>query len=584
MKKSKERSSSIFKRKFLDIPLLEWIAVLAFFTALGLLLAKKAGGPLTSDELYYMDAGLNGIKDPMILFYYFHIYLQRVFMEIAPSPLAGAKFYWAFLISATGISIYLSTRLLSWRNHFLNASLAVALFLSLEFISRYSGVTKNDLTAMMLVAVFFFFYLVAQKRGFPRWTLVVLGFLFFLTFKTKETSILAGFVLLGSGFQEDDRFNSKILLKRLPFLLAGFLGGALVFIILNTLIVHDPLWGMRFSDLAAYFSQGVTGNALHWPAIKKNFFADEIFRSLMLLFLLFLFSGIQLHHQKLKIQQKLLYLYPFILVVFLTLIMIISSGFSVTDRFFFPAIPVLCVFGSRIFDFEEIIRSVKWKRLILYFIMGIAIGIAIQVLVLSTQSVTNYQLADIVNNVAAPILVSLLLASLIWLDAQGARKIVVPVMCLAAALYLPIYNNFDSIVIQQPITQRTGQIFYPFSAFSEKIDYSPEMKMYISSSINRDQLMLLRRVDEVRSIFNIYFKENSQISNFIYPIIYDKSKGVLIYQDPLETLPAMNYDYAIITAEDWERVKENNSLYSSLTSAYTIQFDDQQNIALLQRK
>src|SRR5690606_32280562 len=111
-----------------------------------------------------------------------------------------------------------------------------------------------------------------------------------------------------------------------------------------------------------------------------------------------------------------------------------------------------------------------------------------------------------------------------------------------------------------------------------------DMKLYISPNINKEQLMLLRRVDEVNSMFTIYFHERSNYSNFIDPVKYDPMEDIIDFPDPLLTLPKMDFNYALITATDWERVKGDSALYGALSSAYTITYDDQRVIALLTKK
>jgi len=96
--------------------------------------------------------------------------------------------------------------------------------------------------------------------------------------------------------------------------------------------------------------------------------------------------------------------------------------------------------------------------------------------------------------------------------------------------------------------------------------------------------MLLKRADEVSSIFNVYFSEDSSVENFINPIIYNIKKGELFYLDPLESLPAMNYDYALITSNDWSRIKDNAQLFALISNNYELIFDDQVVIGLLIRK
>jgi hypothetical protein len=53
---------------------LELFLVIAGFLAVGTLLAIVAGGPLGSDELWYIRTGLNNIKDPFIVHRYFHFH------------------------------------------------------------------------------------------------------------------------------------------------------------------------------------------------------------------------------------------------------------------------------------------------------------------------------------------------------------------------------------------------------------------------------------------------------------------------------------------------------------------------------
>jgi len=76
-----------FNRKFLRIPFWEWLLIFIVFITLGVLIANGGGGPQYSDELWYMNVGLNGIKDYQIMNYYFHIYLQKPFLELASHPL-----------------------------------------------------------------------------------------------------------------------------------------------------------------------------------------------------------------------------------------------------------------------------------------------------------------------------------------------------------------------------------------------------------------------------------------------------------------------------------------------------------------
>ena len=571
--------------RILWIPLFEWVIVIFLFLGFFFVLGKFAGGPVNSDNLFYMDAGLNGLKSYHTLFYYFHIYFQRFFMEIASSPLAGAKLFWSFLISSTCLLIYLITRILTKQNSWINALIAVALFLSASFLSKYSGRTENDLTAMMIITLIFFFYLLAFRTGFSNlWIIGLLGFLFFLAFKTKETAFLCGYIILGFGFSNSGNFNFQKILRKIPFLLLGFFLGGLFYILLNTIIVKDPFWGIRISDFSGYFV-GIDTH-IRWGDISKNYFSNEILITLLIPFILYVISGIQNNDKKIPASLKLFWFYPFILVIFFTLLMIFSSGYKilVSDRLFFPAIPILCVLGSQVIQFDIVKTFRDWWHIGFLFLIGILISISIHYIITITIPITKYKYTEIVQNIIQPLFLSFFLISLFWKKPIKIKQLSVPVICLIVLLFHPTLLNFQSFFVDRPNSQRANQIFYPFSAFSEEIKYSPTMKFYISSSINKEQQMLLKRADEISSIFNVYFSEDSTVENFINPIIYNIKKGELFFLDPLESLPAMNYDYALISANDWIRIKDNVQLYALISNNYEIIFDDQGVIGLLIRK
>ncbi len=268
--------------------LYEGITVLIAILGLFFILARNAGGPVNSDNLFYMDAGLNGMKSVHTLFYYFHIFLQRLFMELAPTPLGGARLFWGFLIASTSALIYFNIRIFPFRNSRINAILGVCLFLSLSFISAYSGKTENDLTAMFIVSLIIAVYMLSANNGFKNSFLIaVLGFLVFLASRSKETAMMVSFLIIGFGFSEKDGFQVRAFLRRMPAFLIGFGCGIVFFLILNSLILNDIFWGFRPAEIISYFT-AVESHA-RWGDISRNFLNDVILSSMLFPFLLFLY-------------------------------------------------------------------------------------------------------------------------------------------------------------------------------------------------------------------------------------------------------------------------------------------------------
>lgn len=569
---------------WLDIPLIEWILISIGFLALFIVFAKQAGGPLTSDELHYMELGLTGGKDLMILNYYFHIFFQKLFMELAPSPLVGAKIYWSFLVNATGCLVYLSARMISQKANFAGALMATILFYSSSFIAKYSGITKNDLTAMLVATLIIFTYLIILKRPkYLRSLCLAAGALLFFALKSKETAFLAGAVLLGLGINKDERFTIRKFTQPLLWLVIGFIIGAILFILLNAVILGDAFWGLRISDYANFLS--IYKESVLASSIRQNWLSGLVFQMLTLPFILYLFSGVKRSKNDLTPAYKMIWTYPALLLVFLTLIMLGTTGFSITDRYYIPAIPVMCITTAVLF-WEIMLESKQdiLKLIVVGFLAGLVSYLIHQAVHATYTFNSKFTFLDFHNNIIIPILAAALMV-LFFLRMNKSKLVALFLLFIVLLGSLtPLYLNFQSVLVTRPNAIRMQQLFYPFSAFSDEIHFSPDMRLYISPDINKEQLMLLRRVDEVNSMFTVYFNERSSYENFIDPVKYDPLKDIIDFPDPLLTLPEMNYNYALITATDWEQVKSNAALFEALSSAYTITYDDQRVIALLAKK
>jgi hypothetical protein len=580
---SSEGSVEKQRKNILGISWFEWILVLLFFSSLFLVLAKFAGGPQVSDDFFYLDAGLNGYKEPMVLFYYAHIYFQRIFMEFASSPLAAGKYYWSFIITITSLAIYISSRVLNRNSRWLNASLATAIFLSLNFLSKYSGVNKNDLTAMMIVTLIVTVLIIASEDEFRNKILLgLLGFLFLFACKSKETALLEGFLFLGFGFTESQRFSFKKLLGRIPAFLGGFIAGVAIFALLNQWILKDAFWGLRLSDFSAYL--GITGHNMSFLPFEDNFLSGATLKNIVVPFFLYLIYGMIQREENFNKSKILVWTFPLVLVGFLSLALVFASGFTVTDRFFFPAVPVMCIFASQVLPFDSIHKRHDWVVLVITLIIGLVLSAVLLNVMITTTAITGFKLEDLTINLLQPVFLSIFLISYAWKKPNGIRSMIVPVLCVTVLIFQPLYLNFHSILIDQPNNKRTSQLLYPLSAFSKNIKDFTGAVFYISPSLNKENQMLSRDTDEIRSMFDVYFHQKMPLDSFINPTINDSSEGILIYPDPLETLPKMNFRYAFITMSDWKRIRQDSRLFEMLNTSYDITFDDQGYIGLLSKK
>jgi hypothetical protein len=178
-----------------------------FIAAIGslgiwVIFAKFApGGPIGSDILLYMNAGINHVEETLILNRYFHVFLEGFFLRAAPTPLIGIQYYWAFLMAATAFLVYYNARSFTGKSNLIRGALAVGLFFSVGYFATSTGNVEVDLTAMFMVMVIVTVFLASARRQHrSKWILIILGVLFYLVFKTKETSLVSGSLFFGVWF------------------------------------------------------------------------------------------------------------------------------------------------------------------------------------------------------------------------------------------------------------------------------------------------------------------------------------------------------------------------------------------------
>jgi hypothetical protein len=566
-----DQKSTSAEKVVTNISRLEMILVFAGFFGLGILLAIVAGGPIYTDELWYLQLGLNNVKDPFYLNRYTHVFLQKLFIELAPSVLAGAKAYWSFAITLTGLLIYYGPRLLSKNNHILHSLLAAGLYFSFPFYKEYSGVTIIDFTAMLMVALIVTLYILSYRHNHQHpGMLFLIGFIFLLAFKTKESTLAAGVVLVGLGFKDGVLFDIGFFARNLLKVIIGFIAGMAFFILISGVILGDPWFGLTRSSLQGfYYSYIETGQFLVLP---NNWYTDFILPILPLAFLLYLVSGMKTDRQ-ITPALRLIWLIPLVLVVGLVMTML-KSNWGVFPRYFYPALPVLAILAPQFLRYE--LPAEKKDRL------RLTIGLGALLLVLAILGAggiflayrSGFEYGPFLSSIVYPIAFSLILGTVLLIDRFTTRTVWIPVVAILAMLIQPIGSNFYSVVIQRPNQIRVQERFYPFSTFEGQIKVSPDMKMYVSSAIPEKLNMLDRDRNALMSIFNIHFRAGVENSAFTY----SQSQSTI-----LDDLVTNQFDYVLLTDQDWQAISTSETYTLMLGQNYTAVHDQRQSLVLLRR-
>ncbi|MCU0486776.1 MAG: hypothetical protein MUC85_11790 [Anaerolineales bacterium] len=404
---------------------LELILVILAFVGLWVTLAKVAGGPIFSDELWYIQVGLNDISAFNVMNRYFHIYLQKLFMELAPSPLEGVRVYWGFLVAFTTALVYLAARLLSARNSILHGLLAVAVLASFHLLADYSGVTVVDIPAMALLALMLLLYVSAIR--FPHtqpWILVLLGVLLFLSIKTKETLIVTGILFFGFGFNTQGGYSITKLFRAALRIGIGVGIGILVFILLNTLVLKDPLFGLLPGHFSAFANELRTTAGLN-PEIG-DWYTAYLLPTLPVPFLLYFASGLK-SSERFPPAIRITWLIPLMLILFLSFSMI-KGDWGIRARHLFPILPFFSVLAPQFLDVT--LPATRRERTWFWLYAGLGAALIVVIHFGSKRLVYNMEgdITSFLAYVLFPIVFSLLLAVLMLIKRYSVHTYI-PALC-----------------------------------------------------------------------------------------------------------------------------------------------------------
>jgi len=531
----------------------KWVVVIVS-GLLWIVLALLAGGPIYSDEMLYIDAGLRNFAEPSYGNRYFHIYLQKIFISIFSTPLAGVRVFWGFLISLTTTLVYLNAREITRRSTVLHGLLAVAFFFSFPLIIEYSGEPAVDITAMAMTTIYLTVYLWAVKNPEKqKQALFILGVLAFLCLKTKETTIFINVLLFGILKEEaKGKPGSKSLVNLIRSFLFGVVAGIGLFVLLDAVFLGQPFFAIAPSTFSAIFnnydySPGFIFGPASW---YKVYFLDE----LLLPFLLFLLGGVQLQ-RNVEDNIRIVWIYPLLFAVFLSWNMLkVPWGFI--ERFFFPALPVIAILAPQALRFKWPRKKRDWVWFIGSLILSAALTLLMRSLWLETANKYSFEYTRMLDAVYYPILISILLAVLIWERRAGWNRTIVQLFCIGALLFSPLLNNYKYFVTFPKIKERYVTVFYPFEIFRSKLEIMDNDQLYVSADLKTSQDMLSKDPNDITGMYNFFFDARINRNNVFLGYNQNNLGSDLLNRDFSFALLSENDVHQLASIDLWNTVKE----------------------------
>jgi hypothetical protein len=482
--------------------LVEAMLVALAAAAIFAVIYTNAGGPLGSDSLGYLNAAINNLKSTHITNRYTYIFLLKLFVVLSHTPLAGARLGTSLVLGSAVVLIYLAARLFTPRSTPLQGTLAAVLFLATPAIN--GDPLQMDLTAMTMGLAMVVAYLISSRQEHRRpWLLILTGFLFYVSYRAKETTLPLGMILLGLGFAEQ-RFDLRRLAKRLAWVVAGILAGVLFFIALNTFILGDPWFGIRLADLtgplAFYKATGPVG------ASTQDWFTGYIFSNMPILFVLYLLGA--LLNRQWKTDQWLVWLAPLLMVEFLNL----TTAFGTFDRYFFPTLPVLCFLGAQVLEFDPtpVRRWWVWVGAGLLLILVLE---GIPWVLVNQRWFSFLAIQSIHQQVALPVSFAILLAVLAIIRQFSLKTVWIPLVCLGMILVMPLQKNYEQMTGELSPRIQVSMRFYPITTFKRMISLTTRVKILVSNDMT-DPLEINQNRDELAAIFNVATRSNLIKTNF----------------------------------------------------------------------
>jgi hypothetical protein len=556
-----------------------WFEALSVaLAALGLylLLAYYAlGGPLSNDVMWYINAGMNQIKDTFILNRYFHVFMQAIFVELAPSPLVGHQHFWAFLISATSLTIYLGARNFSYQSGRLHGLFGLAIFFSIKALSETTGMALVDISAMFMVSLITLVYLFSLKQDHrSAWLIGLLGFLFFLAFKTKETTLITGLLIFGLGYGPQPDFKLSQLLKRLPTFALGGLLGLIFFMLLSGIFLGDFFFGMRPAEIRAFALTYVQGAAEAPPQPGLDTWYNGFFFSVLLFpFVLYLLSGARCApDEQLSDGQRLVWLLPLALILFVSLT--IGNQWGFLPRFIFPSLPLIAMLAPQFLELKfssqskDRLLSLGGLALLLAALVGLRLAIRANLLERG-QDISVF-LATTLN----PIFLTLILGLSFFKQRLNLVASLLVLTLSLGILSAPLAGNLREMLQRQSNAQQTQRLFHPFATFAEDITYQEDMRFYSSQNVWAELNMshFGKDPNEVASMFNLYFDARSNKDQYT------------LSTDPLEILAqaqTTDYNYILLSSQDWQTIAAQPTAQTQWLQKYQPILDPVHGLVLL---
>jgi len=554
------------------MPKIEKILLIIGAAAVFLGLSYAAAGPIYSDEMMYIDIALRNYQMPSYGNRIFHVYLQKLFLAIFPTPLMGIKVFWSFLMTATMVMAYLLARKITDKSTALHGILALVFFFSFPIFVEFSGEPAVDITAMAMVMAYITVYFAAVRDPSREKTAVfILGVLAFLCLKTKETTIFVHIMLLGLVVnQQKPWVDWKRVWDLAKRFLLGAAAGIGLMIVLDGLILGNPFFSISPATFGEIFTHYDYPSAFYnGPASwYEIYFLDELITP----FMLFLMAG-ALWQGKMDLKRKLIWIFPMIYAAFVSLnMLIIPWGFI--ERFYFPALPVVAALAPQAIRFSWPKEKKEWIGFALSLAAIVGLVLVMRTVWIDFSRSIYFDYGRMLDSVYFPVLLSLLFGAVIFIKGERWYHALIQLFCVVSLMMTPVLTSYKYFVTYPRVQEKYDALFYPFETYREELKEF-DRAFYYSTTIKRQEDMLSADPNDIIGMFNFFFDGRIERENIIMGYDQAEMPVALLTQD---------FSHALLTAHDVDYLRAQDALGEVQDTFEIISADPHGKIILLVRK
>ena len=311
------------------------------------------------------------------------------------------------------------------------------IFLAGNIFDHHFGIPIVDLTAMMMVMIYLLVFVYFIRKNDANWVIILLGAIFFWAFKAKEFAVILLLTLPAFGFDSKDSFSWKKALAGLGYFALGVLAGSAVFILVNTIVLGDPLFGIKLSDWIQFRATIASISAIN--PNPESYLQELIWPVYFLPFTLYLLSFVKLQ-SKLSICEKSIWLMPLVYLGMLILLMV-KSGWRVDGRYLYPVVGLMVVLATQYFEFK--LPHGK-KATIIYFIellAGVVIIFLVRFLLYRISAALGMTITDLVMNYAIDLFFLALLLAVLTIPEKTPLASILMIVLIGLNVFFSLSMN-----------------------------------------------------------------------------------------------------------------------------------------------